>query len=67
MTSLSNSQHTLKKKIKSEFVRVISEFDSNLSDYLKKIVLDEIIRTLPSRQSKIEHVERGHFVNDIKD
>jgi predicted ribosome quality control (RQC) complex YloA/Tae2 family protein len=58
---------SLAKKIKSEFVRVISEFDSNLSDYLKKIVLDEIIRTLPSGQSKIERVERGQFVNDIKD
>ena len=57
----------LAKKIKSEFVRVISEFDSSLSDYLKKIVLDEIIRTLPSGQSKIERVERGQFVNDIKD
>jgi hypothetical protein len=29
--------------------------------------LDEIIRTLPSGQSKIERVERGQFVNDIKD
>jgi predicted ribosome quality control (RQC) complex YloA/Tae2 family protein len=57
----------LAKKIKSEFVKVISEFDSNLSDYLKKIVLDEIIRMLPSGQSKIERVERGQFVNDIKD
>jgi predicted ribosome quality control (RQC) complex YloA/Tae2 family protein len=57
----------LAKKIKSEFVKVISEFDSNLSDFLKKIVLDEIIRTLPSGQSKIERVERGQFVNDIKD
>jgi predicted ribosome quality control (RQC) complex YloA/Tae2 family protein len=57
----------LAKKIKSEFVRVISEFDSNLSDYLKRLILDEFIRTLPSGQSKIVSVERGQFVNDMKD
>jgi len=57
----------LAKKVKSEFVRVISEFDSDLADYLKKIVLDEFIRMLPSGQSKIELIERGQSVNDIKD
>jgi len=57
----------LAKKVKSEFVRVISEFDSDLADYLKKIVLDEIIRTLPSGQSKIERIERGQSMNDIKE
>ena len=57
----------LAKKVKSEFVRVISEFDSDLADYLKKIVLDEFIRMLPSGQSKIERIERGQSVNDIKD
>ncbi len=57
----------LAKKIKSEFVRVISEFDSNLSDYLKRLILDEFIRTLPSGQSKIVSVERGQFVNDMRD
>jgi predicted ribosome quality control (RQC) complex YloA/Tae2 family protein len=57
----------LAKKVKSEFVRVISEFDSDLADYLKKIVLDEIIRMLPSGQSKIERIERGQSVNDIKE
>ncbi len=46
----------LAKKVKSEFVRVISEFDSDLADYLKKIVLDEFIRMLPSGQSKIERI-----------
>jgi hypothetical protein len=38
-----------------------------LADYLKKIVLDEIIRMLPSGQSKIERIERGQSVNDIKE
>ena len=57
----------LAKKVKSEFVRVISEFDSDLADYLKKIVLDEFIRMLPSGQSKIERIERGQSVSDIKD
>ncbi len=57
----------LAKKVKSEFVRVISEFDSDLADYLKKIVLDEFIRMLPSGQSKIERIERGQSVNDIKE
>ena len=57
----------LAKKVKSEFVRVISEFDSDLSDYLKKIVLDEFIRMLPSGQSKIERIERGQSMNDIKE
>jgi len=57
----------LAKKVKSEFVRVISEFDSDLADYLKKVVLDEFIRMLPSGQSKIERIERGQSVNDIKD
>lgn len=57
----------LAKKVKSEFVRVISEFDSDLADYLKKIVLDEFIRMLPSGQSKIERIERGQSVRDIKE
>jgi len=57
----------LAKKVKSEFVRVISELDSDLADYLKKIVLDEFIRMLPSGQSKIERIERGQSVNDIKE
>jgi len=57
----------LAKKVKSEFVRVISEFDSDLADYLKKIVLDEFIRMLPSGQSKIERIERGQSMNDIKE
>jgi predicted ribosome quality control (RQC) complex YloA/Tae2 family protein len=57
----------LAKKVKSEFVRVISEFDSDLADYLKKIVLDEFIRMLPSGQSKIERIEKGQSVSDIKD
>lgn len=57
----------LAKKIKSEFVRVISEFDSNLGDNLKKVMLDDFIRMLPSGQSKIERIERGQSVNDVKD
>ena len=56
----------LAKKIKSEFVRVISEFDSDLADYLKKVLLDDFIRMLPTGQSKIEHIERGQSINDIK-
>ena len=56
----------LAKKIKSEFVRVISEFDSDLADYLKKVLLDDFIRMLPTGQSKIEHIERGQSVNDVK-
>jgi predicted ribosome quality control (RQC) complex YloA/Tae2 family protein len=57
----------LAKKIKSEFVKVISEFDSDLADYLKKVMLDDFIRMLPSGQSKIERIERGQSVNDVKD
>jgi predicted ribosome quality control (RQC) complex YloA/Tae2 family protein len=56
----------LAKKLKSEFVRVISEFDSDLSDYLKKVLLDDFIRVLPTGQSKIERMERGQSVNDVK-
>lgn len=56
----------LAKKIKSEFVRVISEFDSDLADYLKKVLLDDFIRVLPTGQSKIEHIERGQSINDVK-
>jgi predicted ribosome quality control (RQC) complex YloA/Tae2 family protein len=56
----------LAKKLKSEFVRVISEFDSDLSDYLKKVLLDDFIRVLPTGQSKIERMERGQSVNDAK-
>ena len=56
----------LAKKIKSEFVRAISEFDSDLADYLKKVLLDDFIRVLPTGQSKIEHIERGQSVNDVK-
>ena len=56
----------LAKKLKSEFVRVISEFDSDLADYLKKVLLDDFIRVLPTGQSKIEHIERGLSVDDVK-
>jgi len=57
----------LAKKIKSEFVKVISDFDPDLADYLKGVILDEIIRILPSGQSKIERIERGQSVNEFKD
>ena len=56
----------LAKKLKSEFVRVISEFDSDLADYLKKVLLDDFIRVLPTGQSKIERMEKGQSVNDVK-
>lgn len=56
----------LAKKLKSEFVRVISEFDSDLANYLKKVLLDDFIRVLPTGQSKIEHIERGLSVDDVK-
>ena len=56
----------LAKKLKSEFVRVISEFDSDLADYLKKVLLDDFIRVLPTGQSKIEHIEKGQLENDVK-
>jgi len=56
----------LAKKLKSEFVRVISEFDSDLADYLKKVLLDDFIRVLPTGQSKIERIEKGQSVNDVK-
>jgi hypothetical protein len=56
----------LAKKLKSEFVRIISEFDSDLADYLKKVSLDDFIRVLPTGQSKIERIEKGQSVNDVK-
>jgi len=55
----------LAKKVKSEFVRAISEFDQSLAEYCKKISLDEFIRMLPTGQSKIERAERGQAINDI--
>jgi len=55
----------LAKKVKSEFVRSISEFDQGLAEYCKKISLDEFIRMLPPGQSKIERAERGLAINDI--
>ena len=57
----------LAKKIKSEFVRVVSDFDSDLAEYLKKLILDDFIRMLPPGQSKIERIERGESVNELKD
>ena len=54
----------LAKKVKSEFVRAISEFDQSLAEYCKKISLDEFIRMLPTGQSKIERAERGQAIND---
>jgi hypothetical protein len=56
----------LAKKLKSEFVRVISESDPNLADYLKRVLLDDFIRVLPTGQSKIERIEKGQSVNDVK-
>ncbi len=56
----------LAKRLKSEFVRAISEFDSNLADYLKKVLLDDFIRVLPTGQSKIERIEKGQSVDDVK-
>ena len=58
-------QMNLAKKVKSEFVRAISEFDQSLAEYCKKISLDEFIRMLPPGQSKIERAERGQAINDI--
>ena len=55
----------LAKKVKSEFVRAISEFDQSLAEYCKKISLDEFIRMLPPGQSKIKRAERGQAINDI--
>ena len=55
---------SLAKKVKSEFVRAISEFDQSLAEYCKKISLDEFIRMLPTGQSKIERAERGQAIND---
>lgn len=55
----------LAKKVKSEFVRAISEFDQSLAEYCKKISLDEFIRMLPTGQSKIERAEKGQAINDI--
>ncbi len=54
----------LAKKVKSEFVRAISEFDQSLAEYCKKISLDEFIRMLPTGQSKIERAEKGQAIND---
>jgi len=54
----------LAKKVKSEFVRAISEFDQSLAEYCKKISLDEFIRMLPTGQSKLERAERGQAIND---
>ncbi|MDW0186924.1 MAG: ribosome rescue protein RqcH [Nitrososphaeraceae archaeon] len=54
----------LAKKVKSEFVRAISEFDQSLAEYCKKISLDEFIRMLPTGQSKIERAERGQAINN---
>ena len=54
----------LAKKVKSEFVRAISEFDQSLAEYCKKISLDEFIRMLPTGQSKLERAERGQAMND---
>ena len=58
-------QMNLAKRVKSEFVRAISEFDQSLAEYCKKISLDEFIRMLPTGQSKIERAERGQAINDI--
>ncbi|MGB8162857.1 MAG: ribosome rescue protein RqcH [Nitrososphaeraceae archaeon] len=58
-------QMNLAKRVKSEFVRAISEFDQSLAEYCKKISLDEFIRMLPPGQSKIERAERGQAINDI--
>ena len=58
-------QMNLAKRVKSEFVRAISEFDQSLAEFCKKISLDEFIRMLPPGQSKIERAERGQAINDI--
>ena len=57
----------LAKKIKSEFIRIISDNDPALANYLKQIVLDEFIRMLPAGQSKIQNVERGQLLNKSGD
>ncbi|MDW0246843.1 MAG: hypothetical protein QOB17_05440, partial [Nitrososphaeraceae archaeon] len=57
-------QMNLAKRVKSEFVRAISEFDQSLAEYCKKISLDEFIRMLPTGQSKIERAERGQAINN---
>jgi predicted ribosome quality control (RQC) complex YloA/Tae2 family protein len=46
------------KKIKSEFVKVASD-QEELAGFIKTIVLDDFIRTIPSGQSKISFTGKG--------
>ena len=46
------------KKIKSEFVKVAYD-QEELAGFIKTIVLDDFIRTIPSGQSKISFTGKG--------
>ena len=46
------------KKIKSEFVKAAAD-QEDLADFTKRIVLDDVIRTIPPGQSKISFTGKG--------
>jgi predicted ribosome quality control (RQC) complex YloA/Tae2 family protein len=47
------------KKIKAEFVKIAGTNHNGLLDFIKSIIVDDIIRTIPPGQSKISFTERG--------
>jgi hypothetical protein len=45
------------KKVKSEFVKIAG--DTDVAEFVKRISLDDFVRTLPTGQSRISFTARG--------
>jgi hypothetical protein len=54
-----NDPMNVAKKIKAEFVKIAGTNHNGLLDFIKSIIVDDIIRTIPPGQSKISFTERG--------
>jgi hypothetical protein len=54
---------TAAKKVKSELVKIAGE--SELAESLKRISLDDFVRTLPTGQSRVSFTARGQHQTEL--
>ncbi|HEY5737284.1 MAG TPA: ribosome rescue protein RqcH [Nitrososphaeraceae archaeon] len=53
------------KKIKSELIANSQNVDDNLTEFLKRMSLDDVIRILPSGKIKITSSAKGNYYNNL--
>ena len=57
----------LAKKIKSEFVKILTQSEPSLVSYTKQITIDDLIKILPTGSSKILSVGKGGSFDLVQD